>query len=60
MVARFYKKVKNDDEYNRIRRRFGDSTNAQAQLDALEYLGLRAKFVQNGTPELLRGEFRRW
>ena len=56
MVARFYKKVKNDDEYNRIRRRFGDSTSAQAQLDALEYLGLRAKFVQNGTPELLRGE----
>lgn len=56
MVARYYGKVKNDDEYNRIRKRYGDSTNSQAQLDTLEYLGLRAKFIQNGFPELLRRE----
>ena len=47
MVAAFYGKVKNDDEYNRIRARFGDSTNSAAQVKALESLGLKATFRQN-------------
>ena len=48
MVARFYGKVANDDEYNRIRARFGDTTDSGAQLRALSSLGLQAQFRQNG------------
>ena len=48
MVARFYGKVKSDDEYNRIRARFGDSTDSGAQLRALSSMGLQAQFRQNG------------
>lgn len=48
MVARFYGKVSGDDQYNKIRARFGDSTDAGAQLRALSSLGLTATFKQNG------------
>jgi len=48
MVARFYGRVSGDDEYNRIRARFGDSTDTGAQLRALGSLGLKASFHQNG------------
>jgi len=47
MVAKFYGKVGSDDEYNSIRSRFGDSTDASSQLQALQYVGLRAQFKQN-------------
>ena len=47
MVAKFYGKVGSDDEYNSIRSRFGDSTDASNQLQALQYVGLRAQFKQN-------------
>jgi len=47
MVAKFYGKVDNDDEYNSIRARFGDSTDASNQLQALRLLGLHAEFEQN-------------
>ena len=56
MIARFYGKVRNDDEYNRIRAKFGDSTNSAAQLKALDSLGLHAKFITNGSPALLEKE----
>jgi len=46
MVAKFYGKVGNDDEYNSIRARFGDSTDVSAQLQALRLLGLHAEFEQ--------------
>ena len=48
MVARYHGKVANDDEYNRIRSRFGDTTDSGAQLRALGSLGLSAQFRQNG------------
>ena len=56
MVASYYGKIKGDDAYNKLRARFGDSTSADAQLKALKHLGLDPKFIQNGTPELLRAE----
>lgn len=56
MVADYYGKVKTDTEYNKIRSRYGDSTSVDAQLKALKHLGLDARFVKNGTPELLRAE----
>ena len=50
MVARFWRPgaIANDDAYNRIRARFGDTTDAGAQLRALSSLGLTATFKQNG------------
>lgn len=48
MVARFYGKVSSDDDYNRIRAKFGDTTDSGAQLRALGSLGLQATFRQNG------------
>ena len=47
MVAKFYGKVSGDDEYNSVRARFGDSTDASAQLKALHHFGLHAEFRQN-------------
>ncbi len=47
-----------DDQYNRLRRQYGDTTNPQAQLLALQSLGLRAQFVTNGSPDLIRKEVR--
>jgi len=49
MVAMYYGKVVSDDAYNLIRQRYGDSTDAQAQIRALRSLGLEANFVSNGT-----------
>jgi hypothetical protein len=56
MIARFYGKVRSDDEYNRIRAKHGDSTSADAQVRALGQLGLQAKFITNGDPALLERE----
>lgn len=56
MIARFYGKVSSDDAYNAIRAKYGDTTDAQAQVKALTSLGLNARFIQNGTPDLLERE----
>ncbi len=56
MLARFYGKVKSDKEYNKIRARFGDTTEAGAQVKALQSLGLKARFRLNGTAALLEQE----
>jgi len=49
MVAMYYGKIENDDAYNLVRQKYGDSTDAQAQVRALRSLGLEANFVTNGT-----------
>lgn len=56
MLARFWGRVKNDDAYNWIRRRYGDSTSADVQLRALRSLGLDAHFWTNGRKEDLINE----
>lgn len=56
MLAMFWGKIKNDDSYNRVRARYGDSTSGEAQLAALRSLGLRAEFRTDGTPEVLERE----
>jgi hypothetical protein len=58
MIARYYGKVKSDDEYNKIRAKYGDTTNKDAQLEALRSLGLTAKFITNGNAALLENEIR--
>ena len=56
MIAMYYGKVKNDDEYNSVRSKFGDSTSAEAQLACLRFLGLNPSFVTNASTETLRNE----
>jgi len=56
MVAAFYGKVKTDDEYNRIRERFGDTTSIEAQIRTLRSLGLHAEFRQDGDGSLVEAE----
>lgn len=58
MVAAFWKKVKSDDEYNRIRAKYGDTTNINSHILALRSLGLDARFRTDGTPALLEQEIR--
>jgi hypothetical protein len=56
MIAEYYGKVSSDDEYNKIRRRYGDTTIQAAQLAALNSLGLSASFTQSATVSLLESE----
>ena len=56
MVARYWGKIGNDDSYNLVRKKYGDSTDVHAQVAALKELGLRATFVQDGTASDLEGE----
>jgi hypothetical protein len=48
MLSAFYGKVKSDDQYNLIRKNFGDSTDLGAQLGALTKLGLKPSFRSDG------------
>jgi len=58
MIAKFYGKVKSDDEYNAIRAKYGDTTDSQSQLSTLRSLGLQARFVTNAAPGLLELELK--
>jgi hypothetical protein len=58
MIAEYYGKVKNDDEYNKIRARYGDTTDKDVQIAALRSLGLQARFITNGNYALLENEIR--
>lgn len=48
MLAAFHGRVESDDQYNRIRAKFGDTTDAQAHLSTLRSLKLKANFHTNG------------
>lgn len=56
MVARYYGKISGDYEYNKLRARFGDTTDPKAQIAALKALGLTATFEMDGTAEDLENE----
>jgi hypothetical protein len=56
MLAMFWGKVANDDAFNNVRSKYGDTTSAEAQLAALRALGLKADFHTNGTPAALERE----
>ncbi len=58
MIAEYHGKVKSDDEYNKIRQKYGDTTSKDAQLAALRSLGLTARFITNGNSALLENEIR--
>jgi hypothetical protein len=57
ILASFWGKVLDgDDAYNAVRKKYGDTTSAEAQLAALRSLGLRADFHTNGNPKILEEE----
>ena len=56
MVAMYYGKVTNDDEYNKIRSKYGDTTSAEAQMDALKSLGLKPTFVTTASKQYIINE----
>jgi len=58
MLARYHRKVCGDDAYNLIRQRFGDTTEAAAQVRALRALGLQAHFWTNGRRVDIENEIR--
>jgi hypothetical protein len=56
MLAMYWGKVANDDQYNLVRAKYGDSTSAEAQLAALRHLGLKADFHTDGNAASLEAE----
>jgi hypothetical protein len=56
MAVKFLKPeaITGDDDYIKKRQKFGDSTDAGAQVACLKSLGLNARFVQTGTNALLK------
>jgi hypothetical protein len=59
MLAAFWGRTGSDDEYNRLRAKHGDSTDASAQVATLQGLGLKTRFVMNGTANMLENEINR-
>jgi GH24 family phage-related lysozyme (muramidase) len=51
--------IKGDDDYITKRRPYGDSTDANAQIKCLKSLGINARFVTNGTNDLIRKQIDR-
>jgi len=56
MLAMYWGKELNENKYDSLRSRFGDSTTSEAQLAALRSLGLTADFQTDGTSFLLKQE----
>lgn len=56
MLAMFWKRIPDDDSYNAIRSKYGDSTSSEAQLLALRSLGLKANFHTDGNASSLENE----
>ena len=56
MLATYWGKEPNEDDYNSLRQSYGDTTSAEAQLAALRHLGLQAEFRSDGTLQTLRDE----
>jgi GH24 family phage-related lysozyme (muramidase) len=56
MLAMYWGKEPNENVYDKLRSRYGDSTTSEAQLDALRSLGLKADFLTDGTTTMLKQE----
>ena len=56
MLARYWGKTSDQNKYNHLRQQYGDSTDCNAQVKALESLGLKASFRTNGTAAMLKSE----
>lgn len=49
MLAAYYGKVTSDDQYNKLRSKYGDTTSLTAQLNALTACGLKPAFSTRGS-----------
>lgn len=58
MLAIYWGAIASDDDFSRIRQRFGDTTEAAAQVRALRALGLQAHFWTNGSRAEIEKEVR--
>jgi hypothetical protein len=56
MLAAYYGKVTSDDQYNKLRSKYGDTTSLTAQLNALTAVGLHPAFSTKGSAEDLEKE----
>jgi GH24 family phage-related lysozyme (muramidase) len=56
MLAAYWGKEPNEDDYNALRQQYGDSTTSEAQLAALRHLGLKADFRTDGTLQTIKSE----
>ena len=56
MLAAYWGKEPNEDDYNALRQQYGDSTTSEAQLAALRHLGLKAEFRTDGTLQTIKSE----
>ena len=54
MAAKYWGVINDFNEYHRLRPKYGDSTDASAQVRTLQALGLQAKFVQVGSVDKLK------
>jgi hypothetical protein len=56
MMLKFLKpnSIKGDNDYIRVVFGYGDSTNSSAQLSALGHYGVNAKFITNGSRDLIK------
>tara|TARA_R110002049_G_scaffold38178_1_gene119034 strand:+ start:515 stop:1240 length:726 start_codon:yes stop_codon:yes gene_type:complete len=59
MAAMFWGVIKNPNEYHAVRPRYGDSTDASAQIRTLQSFGLDARFVQVGSVAKLKAQIDR-
>ena len=59
MAAMYWGVIKHQNEYHAIRPKYGDSTDASAQIRPLQSFGLDARFVQVGSVEKLKAQIDR-
>jgi len=56
MLAMYWGKEPNEDAYDQLRAKYGDSTSSEVQVKALRSLGLDAHFHTDGTKDMLKSE----
>ena len=56
MLAAYYGKVTSDDQYNKLRSKYGDTTSTDAHIRALRACGLKPGFSTKGSVEDLKRE----
>ena len=59
MAAMYMGVIKHQNEYHAVRPKYGDSTDASAQIRTLQSFGLEARFVQVGSVEKLKAQIDR-
>ena len=59
MVAMYWGVIEHQNEYHQRRPKYGDSTDASAQIRTLQSFGLEARFVQVGSKEKLQAQIDR-